>query len=179
MRPARRYWILAVAAPSSASSGPTPETTGPGAGPSRRGWRSSTLVIEPRPRRRATWRATHGVLQTDGYAAYKTLAARSPVELAFCWAHTRRYFHKELDQKNPEKTPIAAEALSRIQHLYAIEAEIRGRSAEERRAVHARRRVRRSSTALRPWLAARLDLLSKKSDLAKAIRTTLSNTGQD
>lgn len=115
-----------------------------------------------------------GVLQTDGYAAYKTLAARSPVELAFCWAHTRRYFHKELDQKAPEKTPIAAEALSRIQHLYAIEAEIRRRSAEERRAV----RQEKSApvlTALKPWLAARLDLLSKKSDLAKAIRYTLEH----
>jgi alkanesulfonate monooxygenase SsuD/methylene tetrahydromethanopterin reductase-like flavin-dependent oxidoreductase (luciferase family) len=31
--------------------------------------------------------------------------------------------------------PIAAEALARIAELYAIEAEIRGRSADERRAV--------------------------------------------
>ena len=34
-----------------------------------------------------------GVLQTDGYAAYKTLAARrNDVVLAHCWAHSRRKF---------------------------------------------------------------------------------------
>ena len=115
-----------------------------------------------------------GVLQTDGYEAYKTLAKAGGVDLAFCWAHVRRYFHKELDQKIPEKTPIAAEALARIQKLYAVEAEIRGRSAEERRAV----RQENSAPileALKPWLAARLDLLSKKSDLSKAIKYTFNH----
>ena len=79
------------------------------------------------------------------------------------------HLHKELDQEAPEKTPIAAEALGRIQKLYAVEAEIRGRSADERRAV----RQEKSAPilqALKPWLAARLDLLSKKNDLTKAIR---------
>jgi transposase len=75
-----------------------------------------------------------GVLQTDGYSAYKALAREGAVELAFCWAHTRRYFHKELD-KDPTKTPIAAEALARIQQLYAVEADIRGRSSDERQAA--------------------------------------------
>ena len=115
-----------------------------------------------------------GVLQTDGYEAYKTLAKAGGVELAFCWAHVRRYFHKELDPKNPEKTPIAAETLARIQTLYAVEAEIRGRSADERRAL----RLEKSAPilqALKPWLAARLDLLSKKSDLAKAIIYTFNH----
>ncbi len=110
-----------------------------------------------------------GVLQTDGYSAYKTLAKDDDIELAFCWVHTRRYFHKLLDEKNPAKTPIAAEAIARIQQLYAIEEEIRGRSAEERRAV------RQAKSApiladLMTWLSARLELISQKSDLAKAIR---------
>ena len=37
------------------------------------------------------------------------------------------------------RAPIAAEALSRIAALYRIEAEIRGRSADERRAVRQER----------------------------------------
>ena len=114
-----------------------------------------------------------GVLQVDGYGVYKALAKDGAVELAFCWAHARRYFHKLID-KDATKTPVAAEAVARIQKLYAIEAEIRGRSADERRAER-----RRSSApvlaALKPWLSARLELVSQKSDLAKAIRYTLTH----
>jgi len=115
-----------------------------------------------------------GVLQTDGYSAYKALAKGGAVELAFCWTHTRRYFHKLLDEKNPAKTPIAAEAIARIQQLYAVEDEIRGRSADDRRAV------RQAKSAplladLKPWLSARLELISQKGDLAKAIRYVLNH----
>jgi transposase len=115
-----------------------------------------------------------GVLQTDGYGAYKTLAKAGAVELAFCWTHTRRYFHKLLDEKTPAKTPIAAETIARIGQLYAVETEIRGRSPDERRAV----RQEKSAPileALKPWLAARLELISQKSDLAKAIRYVMTH----
>src|SRR5262249_12663542 len=115
-----------------------------------------------------------GVLQTDGYGVYKALAKAGAVELAFCWTHTRRYFHKLLDEKDPAKTPIAAEAIARIGQLYAIETEIRGRSPDERGAV----RQDRSAAvlvALKPWLSDRLELISQKSDLAKAIRYVLTH----
>ena len=49
--------------------------------------------------------------------------------LAACWAHARRKFY-EFHQAT--RSPIAAEALRRIAELYAIEKEIRGRSAMER-----------------------------------------------
>jgi transposase len=114
-----------------------------------------------------------GVLQTDGYGAYKALAKQGAVELAFCWTHARRYFHKLLE-KDPAKTPIAAETVARIQQLYAVETAIRGRSADERRAV----RQEKSAPileALKPWLATRLELISQKSDLAKAIRYVLNH----
>ena len=89
------------------------------------------------PDRTAERPATHlagfqGVLQVDGYEAYKVLARRGAVQLAFCWSHVRRPFY-ELAQSGP--APIAAEALVRIAALYRIESEIRGRSADERRAV--------------------------------------------
>ena len=53
------------------------------------------------------------------------------MQLAFCWAHVRRRFY-ELAAAGP--APIASEALERIAELYAVETEIRGRSADERRA---------------------------------------------
>jgi transposase len=35
-----------------------------------------------------------GVLQVDGYEAYKVLAKRGGVQLAFCWSHVRRQFYE-------------------------------------------------------------------------------------
>jgi len=77
-----------------------------------------------------------GIVQCDGYAAYKQLVDRrrnsGSAALAFCWAHWRRRFY-EIAKSGP--APIAQEALARIAALYAIEKWIRGRSAVERQAV--------------------------------------------
>ena len=48
-----------------------------------------------------------GILQVDGYGAYKALAEGGPVALAFCWAHVRRKFF-EIQASTP--APIAAES---------------------------------------------------------------------
>jgi transposase len=111
-----------------------------------------------------------GVLQVDGYAGYRALAARGDVQLAFCWSHLRRRFY-ELAQSGP--APIASEALTRIAALYRIEAEIRGSSADERRAVR-QERSRPLVEALEPWLRTKLALISQKTKLAEAIRYALS-----
>jgi hypothetical protein len=74
---------------------------------------------------------------------------------------------------NPGPAPIAAEALTRIAALYRIEAEIRGRSADERRAVR-QERSRPLVEDLEPWLRTKLQLISQKTKLAAAIRYTLS-----
>ena len=111
-----------------------------------------------------------GVLQVDGYGAYKVLAGRGEVRLAFCWSHVRRPFY-ELAQSGP--APIASEALTRIAALYRIEADIRGRSADERRAIR-QERSRLIVEALQPWLREKLSLISQKTKLAEAIRYTLS-----
>jgi len=111
-----------------------------------------------------------GILQVDGYAGYKVLAERGEVRLAFCWSHVRRKFY-ELAQGGP--APIASEALSRIAALYRIEDDIRGRSAEERRAVR-QERARPLIEALEPWLRQKLSLISQKTKLAEAIRYALS-----
>jgi len=111
-----------------------------------------------------------GVLQVDGYGGYKVLAERGEVRLAFCWSHVRRRFY-ELAQAGP--APIASEALARIAALYKIEGEIRGRSAEERRAVR-QARSRILVEAFEPWLREKLAIVSQKSKLADAIRYALS-----
>jgi transposase len=111
-----------------------------------------------------------GILQVDGYSGYRVLAERGDVQLAFCWSHVRRRFY-ELAAAGP--APIASEALQRIAGLYAIEKDIRGRSADERRAVR-QDRSRSIVNELEPWLRAKLALISQKTKLAEAIRYALS-----
>ena len=111
-----------------------------------------------------------GILQVDGYGGYRVLAERGDVQLAFCWSHVRRRFY-ELAVAGP--APIASEALERIAELYAIETDIRGRAAEERRAVR-QDKSRPIIDKLEPWLRAKLALISQKTKLAEAIRYALS-----
>jgi len=73
-----------------------------------------------------------GVLQVDGYTGYRALAEKGEVGLAFCWAHVRRRFY---ELAAADASPIAGEALQRIAALYAIEKDIRGRGANDRRAA--------------------------------------------
>src|SRR5215469_3924428 len=111
-----------------------------------------------------------GVLQVDGYSAYPKLADRGGVELAFCWVHMRRNFY-ELATAGP--APITSEALKHIAAFYAIEKEIRGRSAEERRLVR-QQKSRPLADAFELWLRGKLALISQKIKLAEAIRYALS-----
>ena len=109
------------------------------------------------------------MLQVDGYSGYRKLAGAGAVTLAFCWAHVRRKFY---DLAAAGSAPIATEALQRIKALYEVEAEIRGRPADERRAQR-RDKSRPLILALEAWLKARLETLSQKSKLAEAIRYAL------
>src|SRR3954452_25587056 len=113
-----------------------------------------------------------GILQVDGYGGFKGLLENRPpweVRLAFCWAHCRMRFY-EIHQGTG--SPLAEEALRRIGELYAIEAEIRGRPAEERRATR-QERSKPLVDALHAWLTVQLGRVSSKSALAKAIRYAL------
>jgi len=111
-----------------------------------------------------------GTLQVDGYGAYAELAEGGNVELAFCWSHVRRRFY-EIQVATP--APIASEALVRIAALYAVESDIRGLSADERRQAR-QRHTKPLIDALRPWLEAKLAAVSGKSTIAEAIRYALS-----
>jgi transposase len=126
------------------------------------------------PDRKAERPATHlgafrGVLQVDGYAGFKTIAGDGIV-LAACWAHARR---KLYDVHQATGSPIAADALRRIAELYAIETEIRGCSADERRRVRDAR-ARPLVEALKPWLENQLERLPPRGGLGEAIRYALA-----
>jgi transposase len=116
-----------------------------------------------------------GILQTDAYAAYKRVADRegAGITIAYCWTHLRRQFY---DVTKTAPAPLADEALKRIAALYKIEAEIRGRSAEERRTVRQDRTLP-LVTAFKAWLEAQLARISSKSTLADAIRYALNQWG--
>jgi hypothetical protein len=77
------------------------------------------------------------------------------MQLAFCWSHLGRRFYAA------GPAPIASRGLERIAGRYAIEKEIRGRCADERRAVR-QDRSRPIVDDLEPWLHAKLELISQK-----------------
>lgn len=66
-----------------------------------------------------------GVLHVDGYAGFEALTKAGNIELAACWAHTRRKFY---DVAQATGSPIAEEALRRIRDIYMIETDVRGQS---------------------------------------------------
>ena len=110
-----------------------------------------------------------GVLQADAYAGFERLYGER-IQEAACWAHARRKFY---DIHATNASPIAAEALNRIGELYGIEADIRGRPPDERKATR-QARAGPALEALHTWFHTTLSQLSKKSELALAIRYALS-----
>ena len=100
-----------------------------------------------------------GILQADIYAGFNRLyaAGRSPGPIVggACWAHSRRKFYELADiavskrrrgKNAPPISPVALEAVKRIDLLFDIERGINGESADHRLAVGmARLRVRSAS----------------------------------
>jgi transposase len=110
-----------------------------------------------------------GILQADAYAGFERLYGER-IQEAACWAHARRKFY---DIHLHNASPIAAEALERIGTLYGIEEQIRGRPPDERARIR-QARAGPELEALHTWLHSALTMLSRKSELAVAIRYALS-----
>ena len=125
----------------------------------------------------ATW---SGILQADAYGGYNGLydPARpgGPVTSALCWSHARRGFFELADiaasaRRGPGAapvSPIALEAVKRIDALFAIEREINGLDADERRQVR-QERSRPIVDDLRAWLGEQRVKLSRSATVAKPI----------
>lgn len=125
-------------------------------------------------------RGWRGVLQADAYGGYNDLYRGDrdpgPVDSALCWAHARRKFFELADiagkirkgKPAHDISPLALEAVTRIDALFDIEREINGLSAEERLA--ARRRLSRPLVdSLHDWMKTTRASLSKHAPVAKAI----------
>jgi transposase len=124
-----------------------------------------------------------GIFQADAYGGYTKLyeADRKPGPLveAACWVHARRPFFILADvaanarRKAQGKTaspisPLAVEAVHRIDALFDIERSINGQSAEQRRAV--RQELSMPLVAdLEQWLREQRPKLSRGNDIAKAM----------
>ena len=130
-----------------------PAMTGPGADPIRRRRSISTAPTAGPSARLLISSSFKGVVQVDGYPGFERLTDRGDIELAACWAHARRKFY-EVHQATG--SPIAAEALRRIAELYAIEAAIRGQTAEAAAGPSAAHRSLPLVEAMKTWLEAEL-----------------------
>ncbi len=121
-----------------------------------------------------------GILQADAYSGYNPLydpsRAEGPITPALCWAHARRQFFELADiaanarhDKNAATiSPIALEAVRRIDALFDIERGINGHSAEER--LRCRKEQSASLlTTLEAWLREQRARLSNSSSVAKPI----------
>jgi transposase len=113
-----------------------------------------------------------GILQADAYAGFNRLYAPGrepgPIPEAACWAHARR---KLYELAATAKAPVAAEAVRRIDRLFAVERDIAGLSTEVRLAVR-RERSAPILADLEPWLRQQQERLSRKSEVGKAIAYT-------
>jgi transposase len=113
-----------------------------------------------------------GILQADAYGGWIGLYDSGRVSEAACWAHARRPWW-DLYEEHRDEHGLAAQALRRIQALYAIEADIRGQPPD----VRCERRQARAGPLLaefHDWLQGVLTRVSTKSELAKAARYSLA-----
>ncbi|MEZ0136906.1 transposase, partial [Novosphingobium sp. NRRL B-2648] len=114
-----------------------------------------------------------GILQVDGYGAYKTLVRKGAegVVLVFCLAHVRRKF---VDAYRKSPSPVAAAIIGLIGEVYAIEARVRAGNAADRLAARQAETCKVMAT-IKTQINDMLPRLSPKSDLAKAMRYTLNH----
>jgi len=123
-----------------------------------------------------------GILQGDAYAGYCELyaAGRSPgpITEAACWAHARRKFFVLADiarsaatrsrRDPPVWSPLALEAVRRIDRIFDAERAING-SAPDQRLASRRLEVAPIVGDLELWMRAERARLSRHNEVAKAM----------
>src|ERR1700690_2551324 len=123
------------------------------------------------------------ILQADTYGGYRKLyesgRAPGPILEAACWVHARRPFfvmadlaenaRRKAEGKKPAMiSPLALEAVRRIDALFEIERAINGQSPEKRKAV--RQQLSAPLVAdLEAWMREQRAKLSRGNDVAKAM----------
>lgn len=121
-----------------------------------------------------------GILQADAYAGYNRLylpdRKPGPVTEALCWSHARRKFFVLADiaanarrgKTAPPISPIAFEAIKRIDLLFDIERDINELAAEQRLAVRAERSAPLVAEQ-EEWMRGERAKLSRHAPVAQAI----------
>ena len=130
-----------------------------------------------------------GVLQSDVYAGYNGLydpdRDPGPISPSFCWAHGRRKFFELADiagnvRKNKpahQISPVALEAVRKIDAIFDIERDLNGLSTADR---HAARQtlLRPLCEELHTWLIDQRARMSKHNPVAKAIKYMIDKEGR-
>ena len=121
-----------------------------------------------------------GILQADAFDGYNRLylpdRKPSPIVEALCWSHARRKFFELADiaantrrgKKATPISPIALEAVKRIDAIFDIEGDINGFSVEKRLAARQERSAALVA-ALEAWMRAERAKLSRHAAVAKAM----------
>jgi transposase len=124
-----------------------------------------------------------GIFQADAYSGYNKLyepdRKPGPILEAACWAHARRplFAMADLAENARRKahgqtpgmiSPLAMEAVRRIDALFEIERSINGQSAEQRRVVRQEKSAPLAAD-LESWMREQRAKLSRGNDLAKAM----------
>jgi transposase len=111
---------------------------------------------------------SQAAIMTDGYAGYNAVATAQKLTHLGCWAHARRYFF-EAQKIQPKGTRGKADqALTLIQKLYRIEAEVKEAGPTER----FWQRIKHSKPILdqlRQWLDKCLEHPIKQGKFAEAV----------
>ena len=131
-----------------------------------------------------------GILQADAYGGYNGVydAARKPAPVlsALCWSHARRKFFELADIKATARkgkrvaediSPIALEAVKRIDAIFDVEREITGLTAAVRHDAR-QRLVRPMVEDLHDWMRAERARMSKHNPVAKAINYMFEEEGR-
>jgi transposase len=120
-----------------------------------------------------------GILQADAYAGFNTVykAERKPGPIieAACWAHARRKFFELADIASKARgrtsaviSPIAFEAVQKIDAVFMRERSINGLSQQER-VVARRTDIAPLVNAFVDWMRQERAKLSRRNDVAKAM----------
>ena len=120
-----------------------------------------------------------GILQADAYSGFNTLyephRKSGPITEAGCWAHARRKFFELADiasktrsRKSTAISPMAFEAVRRIDAIFMAERTINGLAPNERRAARSKDIAPLVHEFLN-WMRAERAKLSRHHEVAKAM----------
>jgi transposase len=110
-----------------------------------------------------------GILQADAYAGFNELYAPGrkpgPITEAACWAHGRRKLFKLAEVA---RAPLAAEAVRRIDAIFAAERAINGLPLEQRLAIR-QAQIAPLVADLETWMREQRARMSRHAEVGKAM----------